>query len=99
MPLHCYANGNPLPLVTWTKDGRILQYSNTTTSILIANIELRDAGAYVCTAKNRAGSVSQSILVRVVRCKYYLSVPFSLPSLDLLVCLIKRLFVPYTNVI
>ena len=69
VPLHCDANGDPRPLVTWKKDDQILQQSNTTTSILITNIELRDAGTYVCTAKNRAGSVSQSILVRVIRCK------------------------------
>ena len=70
--LHCDANGDPIPLVTWKKDGQILQQSNTTTSILITNIELRDAGTYVCTAKNSSGSFSQSILVRVIRCKYYL---------------------------
>ena len=69
VPLDCDANGDPIPLVTWRKDGTMLHRSNTTTSILITNIELRDAGTYVCTAKNRAGSVSQSILVRVIRCK------------------------------
>ena len=82
MPLHCDANGDPIPLVTWKKDGQILQQSNTSTSIIITNIELRDAGTYVCIAKNRAGSVSQSILVRVTRCKYYL-VPLSLPSIEI----------------
>ena len=81
VPLHCDANGDPIPLVTWRKDGRILQQSNTSTNFFITNIELRDAGTYVCTAKNRAGSVSQSILVRVIRCKYYL-VPSTLPSRD-----------------
>jgi len=70
--LDCDANGDPKPLVTWKKDGQILQQSNTTTNILITDIELRDAGTYVCTAKNIAGSVSQSILVRVIRCKYFL---------------------------
>ena len=82
MPLHCDANGDPIPLVTWKKDGQILHQSNTTTSILITNIQLGDAGTYVCTAKNRAGSVSQSILVRVIRCKYYF-VPSRLASKDL----------------
>ena len=81
VPLHCDANGDPIPLVTWRKDGRILQQSNTTTSIFITDIELRDAGTYVCTAKNRAGSVSQSILVSVIRCEYYL-VPSRLASIE-----------------
>ena len=70
-----------MPLVIWKKDDQILQQSNTTTSIQIANIELRDAGTYVCTAKNRAGSVSQSILVRVIRCEYYL-VPSRLARIE-----------------
>ena len=81
VPLHCDASGDPIPLVTWRKDGRILQQSNTSTSILIINIELRDAGAYVCTVKNRAGSVSRSILVIVIRCEYYL-VPSRLASVE-----------------
>ena len=96
--LDCDANGDPIPLVTWKRDGQILQQSNTTTSYFITNIKLRDAGNYVCTAKNRAGSVSQSILVRVTRCKYYL-VPFSLPSVEFKFCLGKLLFVPFTNFI
>ena len=70
VPLDCDADGDPIPFVTWKKDGKILLHSNTTTSIQITDIELRDAGTYVCTARNRAGSVSQSIHVRVVRCKY-----------------------------
>ena len=68
--LHCEANGDPIPVVTWKKDDQILQESYTTMSTFrITSIELRDAGTYVCTAKNRAGTVSQSILVRVIRCK------------------------------
>ena len=81
LTLHCDANGDPIPLVTWKKDGQILQQSNTTMGIFITNIELRDAGTYFCTATNRAGSISQSILVRVVRCKYYL-VPSRLGGRD-----------------
>ena len=95
--LQCDAKGDPIPLVTWKKDGQKLQESNTTRSFLIANIELSDAGNYVCTAKNRAGSVSQNILLRVTRCKYYL-VPFSsVTQYRVLLCLVKLLFVPFTN--
>ena len=79
--LDCDANGDPFPLVTWKKDGQILQQSNTNTSLRITKIGQSDAVNYVCTAKNRAGSVSQSILVRLSKCKYYL-VPFSLPSVE-----------------
>ena len=95
--LHCDANGDPIPLVTWNKDGHILQESNTTTSFHITNIELKDAGNYVCTAKNRAGSVSQSILLRVTRCEYYLVPVSSVTQYRVLLCLVKLLFVPFTN--
>lgn len=77
VPLDCDANGDPKPLLTLKKDGQILQQSNTSINFLLTNIELRDAGTYVCTAENIAGSVSQSILVRVIRCKYFL-VPYSI---------------------
>lgn len=67
--LPCDARGGPKPSVTWTKDGKILQSSDTNTTLQIANIELKDQGVYVCTARNPAGSAAHSVLVRVVRCK------------------------------
>lgn len=68
--LQCDAIGDPMPNVLWMKDGDILQDSNTTTALHIPNIELKDAGRYVCTATNEAGSASRNVQVRVVRCKF-----------------------------
>ncbi|KAJ7378256.1 Neural cell adhesion molecule 1 [Desmophyllum pertusum] len=65
--LQCDAIGDPMPNVLWMKDGDILQDSNTTTALYIPNIELKDAGRYVCTATNEAGSASRNVQVRVVR--------------------------------
>ncbi|KAL9965831.1 hypothetical protein ACROYT_G029682 [Oculina patagonica] len=65
--LQCDAGGDPKPTVSWMKDGKILQSSNTTTTFRIPKIELKDAGIYVCTATNLAGTVSHSVLVRVLR--------------------------------
>ena len=61
--------GDPTPSVLWVKDGKTLQNGTSTPSLQILGIELRDAGTYVCTAANQAGSTSYSVQVRVVRCK------------------------------
>ena len=37
---------------------------------MVPNIELKDAGTYVCKAKNLEGTASYSVQVRVVRCKF-----------------------------
>ena len=37
---------------------------------MVPNIELKDAGTYVCKAKNLGGTASYSVQVRVVRCKF-----------------------------
>ena len=67
--LHCDAIGDPTPSVLWIKDGKTPQNGTFTSTLQIPKIELRDAGTYVCTAANRAGSVSYSVQVRVIRCK------------------------------
>ena len=67
--LHCDARGDPTPSVLWVKDGKTLQNGTSTPTLQILRIELRDAGTYVCTAANQAGSTSYSVQVRVVRCK------------------------------
>ena len=67
--LHCDAIGDPTPSVVWVKDDKTLQNSTSTSTLQISRIELRDAGTYVCTAANQAGSTSYSVQVRVVRCK------------------------------
>ena len=76
--LLCNASGDPKPFIKWTKNGKLLQSSNTTTEFLIPNIERKNGGNYFCTASNRAGSAFYSVYVRVVRCKYMtaLSRPF-----------------------
>ena len=67
--LHCDAIGDPTPGVLWVKDDKTLQNGTSTSTLQIPRIELRDAGTYVCTAANQAGSAWYSIQVRVVRCK------------------------------
>ena len=66
--LQCTATGIPLPSITWTRDNRELL--NESTALMVPNIELKDAGTYVCKAKNLEGTASYSVQVRVVRCKF-----------------------------
>ncbi|XP_022796344.1 neural cell adhesion molecule 1-B-like isoform X4 [Stylophora pistillata] len=71
--LHCDAIGDPTPSVLWIKDGKTPQNGTFTSTLQIPKIELRDAGTYVCTAANRAGFVSYSVQVRVIRYKPYVN--------------------------
>ena len=68
--LQCTGIGKPLPSIIWTKDNRQLLSGNGSTALVIPNIELKDAGSYVCKAVNLAGTASYSVQVRVVRCKF-----------------------------
>ena len=63
--LECDAAGVPAPLVEWSKDGSVLQLSQTITSFTIANVTPQDAGTYTCTATNPAGSVYITLQVTV----------------------------------
>nr|XP_058971306.1 hemicentin-2-like [Pocillopora verrucosa]XP_058971307.1 hemicentin-2-like [Pocillopora verrucosa]XP_058971308.1 hemicentin-2-like [Pocillopora verrucosa]XP_058971309.1 hemicentin-2-like [Pocillopora verrucosa] len=71
--LHCDAIGDPTPGVLWVKDDKTLQNGTSTSTLQIPRIELRDAGTYVCTAANQAGSAWYIIQVRVVRYKPYIN--------------------------
>lgn len=63
--LICDADGLPLPYVTWTKGGTVLQNSTTNYQYHISNIASSQGGTYTCTATNIGGSVSHSIDVIV----------------------------------
>jgi len=71
--LQCEAGGDPTPFIEWTKGDVLLQSRNTSTALVIPKIERKDGGNYVCTAVNSAGSVSYSILVRVLRYRPYIN--------------------------
>lgn len=70
--LFCKASGDPKPSIEWRKDGVVLQRSSKSTEIWIQKIYLKDSGSYICTALNNAGSVSYSLLVRVLRYRPYI---------------------------
>ena len=72
--MYCiYTQGDPLPQVTWTKDGKPLtsndimevKYKNGVASLTVEEIYPEDAGRYACKATNAKGAVETSSRVKV----------------------------------
>ncbi|KAK3564691.1 hypothetical protein QTP86_024806 [Hemibagrus guttatus] len=69
--LPCPVEGNPPPLLLWTKDGRNVnagwsRYRVLHHGLKIKNVEAKDAGVYVCQAANGFGSVSLNFTLTVI---------------------------------
>uniref|UniRef100_A0A8C6YM76 Hemicentin 1 n=1 Tax=Nothoprocta perdicaria TaxID=30464 RepID=A0A8C6YM76_NOTPE len=62
MQLECRASGNPLPVITWYKDGRPLTSAASATLLQrgqvlqIEDAQISDTGIYKCVAVNTAGT-------------------------------------------
>ncbi|CAH3104706.1 unnamed protein product [Porites lobata] len=64
--LTCSASGDPLPEVTWNKEGQTLRLFNVTGPVLrLVNVTREDFGSYKCTAKNKVGEASRPSLVNI----------------------------------
>ena len=76
--LSCNADGNPLPMVSWTKDGFSLDasgnfrisFSGKNRTLTILNANKRDSGEYRCVGKNSLGSDTSSAAVLDIQRKY-----------------------------
>nr|XP_040219908.2 twitchin isoform X6 [Anopheles coluzzii] len=66
LQLNCHVNGDPLPQIVWTKDGKKLsssdvidiKYKSGIASLRINELFPEDSGVYLCTAKNSMGEAS-----------------------------------------
>jgi len=63
--LFCEAEGNPTPLVTWRKSGRVLQNSISKTELIIQDVSENDAGIYECEVSNSVGTMTYTVEVRI----------------------------------
>ena len=70
MHLSCITDGKPLPLVTWTKVGDIINASNPDGQwFTIKKAKTTDAGTYRCTAINGVGKPAVATRQVIVFCK------------------------------
>ena len=70
MTLTCEATGDPLPNITWTREGATTNQLHNVTGLYLhlVRILLKDAGSYRCTAENGYGTVTTVASVSII-CK------------------------------
>ena len=78
----CNASGNPVPTITWTRNGSVLTSSVARISfgaesreLTITSINRADSGEYRCVANNNEGNVTSDAATLDVQCEYT-SCPF-----------------------
>ena len=80
--LSCNASGIPVPTITWTRNGSVLNSSvprislgTESRELTITNISRTDSGEYRCVANNSEGNVTFGAATLDVQCEYT-SCPF-----------------------
>ena len=75
--LSCNASGNPVPTITWTRNGSVLTSSVVRISfgaesreLTITGINRADSGEYRCVANNSEGNVTSNAATLNVQCEY-----------------------------
>ena len=75
MTLSCDATGNPVPTISWTKDGSPISsdsrisLSNETKQLTITNVDRTDSAEYRCVANNSLGNETSYPATLEVQCK------------------------------
>ena len=80
--LFCNASGNPVPTITWTRNGSVLtssvpriSFGEESKELKITSINRADKGEYRCVANNSEGNVTSDAATLDVQCEYT-SCPF-----------------------
>ena len=66
--IHCKATGFPQPVITWYKNGHLIEKERKyfeERSLKLEKIQFQDRGVYTCTAENLMGRVELSVNVSV----------------------------------
>ncbi|XP_066024509.1 fibroblast growth factor receptor 2 isoform X3 [Pocillopora verrucosa] len=67
--LTCNASGDPLPNISWTKDGiPVDRFYVTGYQLYLLDVKLEDVGSYRCTASNGYGDNATSVSIVGIRC-------------------------------
>ena len=85
--LFCLAEGNPTPMITWTKVA-----NNSRVNFPLTIRGSQDEGMYRCTAENGVGSLVTKFVNMTVRCECYI-----LWYMMIVFCLISRLNITLTS--
>uniref|UniRef100_A0AAV2KYV0 Ig-like domain-containing protein n=1 Tax=Knipowitschia caucasica TaxID=637954 RepID=A0AAV2KYV0_KNICA len=70
--LRCVADGTPAPLMSWFKDGELLQSEgqllllNLNTTLQLSRVTVNHTGTYTCVANNSAGHTSRHFNLKVL---------------------------------
>ena len=76
MTLSCDATGNPVPTISWTKDGSPIgssyriSLSADNKQLTIMNLNRTDSEEYQCVADNSLGNDTSNVATLNVQCKY-----------------------------
>ena len=78
--LPCNATGNPVPTISWTRDGSLVNNTNNNFTgislsrdkkhLTITNVTRTDSGEYRCVASNSLGHETSKAASLDVQCKY-----------------------------
>ena len=75
--LSCNASGNPVPTISWTRDGSLISSGDQRISfeagnrrLTITNVSRVDSGEYRCVADNIKGNDTSNATTLDVQCKY-----------------------------
>ena len=78
MTLSCNATANPVPTISWTRNGspvnttinsRII-FPDDKTKLTITDVNRTDSGEYRCMASNELGNDTSSVTTLDVQCEY-----------------------------
>ena len=85
--LSCNASGNPVPTITWTRNGSVLissvpriSFRAESRELTITTIDTADSGEYQCVANNSVGNDTSDAATIDVQRKYGLCVCFSIST-------------------
>ena len=76
MVLSCNADGNPVPIISWTRDGSLVNtsgrfsFSADKRQLTITNVNRIDSGKYRCVTSNKLGNDTSNVATLDVQCKY-----------------------------